>query len=77
MVYSAWLCCVVLSTLENLCGVLKLPCSSLPLNSLLSVSGGRGEKREREISVEGVMLYKTVSTFSSPRHVPDGAFLFP
>lgn len=47
MVYSAWLCCVVLSALENLCGVLKLPCSSLPLNSLLSVSGGGG-RRERE-----------------------------
>lgn len=45
MVYSAWLCCIVLSALENLCGVFKLRCSSFPLYSLLSVLG---EKRERE-----------------------------
>lgn len=29
MVYTAWLCCIVLSLLENLCGMFKLLCFSL------------------------------------------------
>lgn len=60
MVYSAWLCCIVLSALGNPCGVLKLPSSSLPLCSLLPVSGARGREKT---SVEGLCCVKQCPHF--------------
>lgn len=50
MVYTAWLCCIVLSILENLCRCLSFCMSS----SVVLIAFCVRREREREISVEGI-----------------------
>lgn len=71
MVYTAWLCCIILSILENLCGCLRFCISAMCCAHCCLCQ----KKREKHL-LKVLRPCKAVSLFS-PQRVQTGLLFFP